>query len=345
MTDYFRYMPKVHYKFPSGPELEVQDIFRRFTFSQRTFDDPKNFEEYFIQDGEKPEDVATKFYGDPTLWWVILFANNIIDVQNEWPKSSKEIDTVFQTFLNGDSFFVLQGLDAQSGDVIVKRDVDAEASISLNTFGVVDKYHRLLKRIDVKRSKGKFVGGDEFYLFRHNKISDVWDPIGGFGNTACVQQAIGATTCVSINGPTSGHAGNGFLHGPLCDTGGITFSTIRKVTTIRDAIEKFELDDKTVSPYGVEEYNDGKFTGITNDMFSFDNICGLTSTILYNYITDGGINPNIVKVTTADELIRKDLDNRTIRVVHPTIVEKLIGQISVLLQGRDIPRGTTRLVE
>jgi len=345
MSDYFKYMSKIDYDFPSNLEVEVQDIFRRFTFTEKCFDDARNFEEYLVQDGERPEDVATKFYGDPKLWWIILFANNIIDVQNEWPKSAKELDTLFNTFLKGDSFFVLQGLNTQRGDVIVKRDLDSEASISLDTFGIVDKYHQLLKRIDVKRSKGKFVAGDEFYIFRRNNVTDTYDPIGGFGNTACVQQSVGATSCVDVIGPTSGHAGNGFLHAPLCDTGGITFSTIRKVTDIKDAVEKFELDELTISPYGVELYDGTKFKGITNDMFSFDNICGLTSTVLYNYITDGNINSSITKVTTVDEIYRKDIDNRSIKVLHPTIVQQVVGQIAVLLQGNDIPRGTTRLVK
>tara|TARA_Y100001973_G_C5206830_1_gene342036 strand:+ start:3413 stop:4450 length:1038 start_codon:yes stop_codon:yes gene_type:complete len=345
MPDYFKYMSKLNYDFPSNVDVEVQDIFRRFTFTQKTFDDPKNFEEYMIKEGERPEDVAVRFYGDPKLWWIILFTNNIIDVQNQWPKTSKELNTLFETFLKGNSYFVLQGLDAQSGDVIVKRDLDQDASISLDVFGVVDKYHKLLKRIDVKRSKGTFSKGDEFYLFRLNKEDEKWNPIGGFGNTACVQQAVGATSCYPINGPTTGVEENNYLHGPLCDTGGITFSTIQKVTTIKDGIEKFELNDQTISPYAVEWYVDGKFEGVTSDMFSFDNICGLTSTILYNYITDGAINTNINKHTTVDEIYRKDLNNRVIRVLHPVIVEKVIGQISALLQGKDIPRGTTRLVE
>ena len=80
-------------------------------------------------------------------------------------------------------------------------------------------------------------------------------------------------------------------------------------------------------------------------MFSFDNICGLTSTILYNYITDGNLHPSIEKVTTVDEIYKKDIDNRNIKVLHPTIVQQVVGQIAVLLQGNDIPRGTTRLVK
>lgn len=346
MPDYFKYMSKIDYDFPSNLEVELQDIFRRFTFTEKCLANDTNFEEYIIKEGETPEDVATRFYGDPKLWWIVLFANNIIDVQNEWPKSGKELDTLFNTFLKGESYFVLQGLNTQSGDVIVKRDLDSEASISLDTFGIVDKYHKLLKRIDVKRSKGKFFAGDEFYIFRRNNVTDTYDPIGGFGNTACVQQGVGVPSCIEVLGPTSGYAGNGFLHAPLCDTGGITFSTIRKITDIKDAVEKFELNDLAVSPYGIDDLTaSGKFKGITNDMFSFDNICGLTSTILYRYITGGELPTPITKVTTVDEIYRKDIDNRTIQLLHPTIVQNVIGQIAVLLQGKDIPRGTTRLVK
>ena len=37
------------------------------------------FDNYDVPYGDKPEDVAFKFYGDPELHWVILMTNNITD--------------------------------------------------------------------------------------------------------------------------------------------------------------------------------------------------------------------------------------------------------------------------
>ena len=43
------------------------------------------FDNYDVADGERPEDIAFKYYGDPELHWVVLMTNNITDRYYEWP--------------------------------------------------------------------------------------------------------------------------------------------------------------------------------------------------------------------------------------------------------------------
>ena len=43
------------------------------------------FDNYDVRDGEKPEDVAYKWFGDAQLHWVILMTNNITDRYYQWP--------------------------------------------------------------------------------------------------------------------------------------------------------------------------------------------------------------------------------------------------------------------
>ena len=43
------------------------------------------FDNYDVADGERPEDIAFKLYGDPELHWVILMTNNITDRYYQWP--------------------------------------------------------------------------------------------------------------------------------------------------------------------------------------------------------------------------------------------------------------------
>ncbi len=43
------------------------------------------FDNYDVPDGERPEDIAFKLYGDPELHWVILMTNNITDRYYQWP--------------------------------------------------------------------------------------------------------------------------------------------------------------------------------------------------------------------------------------------------------------------
>ena len=43
------------------------------------------FDKYDVKEGEKPEDIAFKWFGDPELHWVILMTNNVTDRYYDWP--------------------------------------------------------------------------------------------------------------------------------------------------------------------------------------------------------------------------------------------------------------------
>ena len=53
------------------------------------------FTEYDVRDGEKPEDVAVKWFGDPEYHWIILMTNNITDRYYQWPLTQPQ----FQNFI------------------------------------------------------------------------------------------------------------------------------------------------------------------------------------------------------------------------------------------------------
>lgn len=44
-----------------------------------------SYYDYEVQDGDTPEMLADKYYGDPELHWVILFMNDIVDPLYDWP--------------------------------------------------------------------------------------------------------------------------------------------------------------------------------------------------------------------------------------------------------------------
>jgi hypothetical protein len=43
------------------------------------------FDNYDVKDGENPEDIAFKLYGDAEFHWVILMVNNVTDRYYQWP--------------------------------------------------------------------------------------------------------------------------------------------------------------------------------------------------------------------------------------------------------------------
>ena len=48
------------------------------------------FDSYNVKDGERPEDIAFKLYGDAQLHWVILMTNNVTDRFYQWPLSQPQ---------------------------------------------------------------------------------------------------------------------------------------------------------------------------------------------------------------------------------------------------------------
>ena len=53
------------------------------------------FDTYDVRNGEKPEDIAYKWFGDAQLHWVILMTNNVKNRYYDWPMNSVQ----FQAFL------------------------------------------------------------------------------------------------------------------------------------------------------------------------------------------------------------------------------------------------------
>ena len=86
---YFNQFPGIDYDLKGdGNRTIVTDIFRRVKARSKIVNNVSAFDKYDVQEGEKPEDVAFKWFGDPELHWVILMTNNVTDRYYGWPLNS-----------------------------------------------------------------------------------------------------------------------------------------------------------------------------------------------------------------------------------------------------------------
>ena len=99
---YFRGLPDLDYPSLNNDRTSVYDyqivknLFKRAVIREDIFNDVTAFTKYSVQDDERPDQVANRFYQDSSLDWVILITNNIIHVRDEWPMGSQD----FLTYLN-----------------------------------------------------------------------------------------------------------------------------------------------------------------------------------------------------------------------------------------------------
>ena len=105
---YFRYYPKIAYDI-RGVENDERDdivtnILARVLVKCHGWADVDGsahealvaaceFEKHIVVDGEKPEILAHKFYGDPELHWMILYANGarMLNPYYDWPMTNFDL--------------------------------------------------------------------------------------------------------------------------------------------------------------------------------------------------------------------------------------------------------------
>ena len=98
MTKYFDQFPIIDYNLSgvNGNTVKVTDIFRRVKARSKIADNVTLFDKYDVAEGEKPEDVAYKIYGDADYFWVVTLVNNIVNRYYDWPLDNFS----FQQFIN-----------------------------------------------------------------------------------------------------------------------------------------------------------------------------------------------------------------------------------------------------
>jgi len=89
----FQLQPKIQLSLDDIDTIRVIDI----TLSQRIKEFLKTFrgiayQPYVVKDGERPDYVAYKIYKDPTLDWMILLANDMYSVYEDWPKDQNSFE-------------------------------------------------------------------------------------------------------------------------------------------------------------------------------------------------------------------------------------------------------------
>ena len=94
---YFNEFPLINYNLSgvNGNTIQVTDIFRRVKIRDKIASNVSLFDKYDVHEGEKPEDVAYKAYGDADYFWVITLMNNIVNRYYDWPLPEYE----FQQFV------------------------------------------------------------------------------------------------------------------------------------------------------------------------------------------------------------------------------------------------------
>jgi len=94
MAFYFRPFPKIQYDIKKNKlPLLLTNVTARYKIRDILQQKTAIYYNYTVRDGDRPDLIAFKYYGDETLDWLIMLVNNIIDPYYDWPLN-------YQNFIN-----------------------------------------------------------------------------------------------------------------------------------------------------------------------------------------------------------------------------------------------------
>ena len=118
-----------------GTFKDVTNLLRRVALNTKVKTNALLYDTYDVKEGETPESIAHKLYGNAELHWVVLIVNDITDRYHQWPMSGGQfLDYLNDKYSNPDAIHHYETTQT-SGDTKIKieveNDVDEDAYTGL----------------------------------------------------------------------------------------------------------------------------------------------------------------------------------------------------------------------
>ena len=137
----FRSFPKVNYSLKKNKNFELlTNITLRFKVRDIIKNRTAIYFDYVVKDSDRPDIIASKYYDDPSLDWIIFLVNDIVDPYYDWPLNDESFDSYMRTLYGSTAeakstvFEYRKIINNQSvrfdGKIIPKRTV----VVDLNTY-------------------------------------------------------------------------------------------------------------------------------------------------------------------------------------------------------------------
>lgn len=92
---YFNKFPSILYDFDIGSKtsvIQLKDITRNIRFRRDVLANITIYDEYDIMDGDTPELIAEKLYGNAQYHWIVMLINEVYDYRKDWVLSQYDLD-------------------------------------------------------------------------------------------------------------------------------------------------------------------------------------------------------------------------------------------------------------
>ena len=146
---YFSKFPILNYPIKDGETFKTvyaRNILRRIVLSGDLKSSDAAFIEYSVKDGERPEHIAEKLYGDPNYHWLVLLTNDTIDPHHGWYKSDSVMQEYIQAKYSGYSVYFTD----HGGNFLYSSQIGSGATLVQGSIsGTIKNYQETLCKLSV----------------------------------------------------------------------------------------------------------------------------------------------------------------------------------------------------
>ena len=138
MANYFNNFPTTYYTLSdTNSDLDVvTDITKRVAFEQEFKKNSAAYIKYFVDDGDTPEIVAYKYYGDAEKHWIVLMMNDIVDPAYDWPLKESNVIKLIGSKYSANASAGQTGLDWAKNNVQAYYKVETKTVVSTGQYSV-----------------------------------------------------------------------------------------------------------------------------------------------------------------------------------------------------------------
>ena len=124
---YFESFPLIPYDSVGDGEFKVvTNLLKRVAMRSKVKTNVMMFDTYDVKEGETPEMLADKLYGDPELHWIILMMNNVTDRYHQWPMNNNQfLSYMHDKYTNQDATHHYE-ISQVSGDTTIKINIGSD---------------------------------------------------------------------------------------------------------------------------------------------------------------------------------------------------------------------------
>tara|TARA_Y100000996_G_C22551595_1_gene653874 strand:+ start:1142 stop:1852 length:711 start_codon:yes stop_codon:yes gene_type:complete len=144
-TQFFKNFPEMQYKLSDGKLITIKDFFRKSTIDGAAREAVVNYTYHELEEGDRPDVLATKLYGNGDLHWTFFLVNDLNNYYDWW-KDQSSFQSYMEKRYKGKYFVCNQSTDIVSS---TSKFLLGETITGTNSRGIITEVDPTFCRLGV----------------------------------------------------------------------------------------------------------------------------------------------------------------------------------------------------